>query len=842
MTSSSRRRLAAITIAIALVGLMTGHPAPAQAAVTPDTASLESVRNAFLSTYVPATVVPEGWTGSLDSCTAGTSSQAARDAEVTVINYYRALAGLQPVTENAAATAMAQQTALIMAAQNNLSHNPPSTWACWTAAGAQGAGLSDLAVGRGFETGGQAVVGYMDDYGVPNVGHREWVLFPELKQVGIGIAQYGHAMQWGNPANNGVLKGNPRPATGVAYPSRGYFPYELLPTSGYWSYSSPQVSFAGATVTVTKNGTPVTISGVDNFWPSSPGLYVYPDAVLVWTMPALSAPPAGGYDTYRVTISGPVSDTYEVKVFSAQRTSIGAVTIQGTPAVGSTLTAVVSGVTPTDARLVYTWYRGTTSIRSGSTYTVTPADAGASLTVTVNANQTNYTATTATSAPLTIGAPETITGQVTTTDGTAIAGTVVKYDNYTCDTKADITGGSDHFGTVTVGADGQFSFTSHYGECYGLRVSAPTSLWTSVAGTRDYALVASGTQAVPVVIAHAYVGVATISGTATAGSTVSATVSGYYPANAATTYQWLRDGQPVAGATATSYAITTADQTHQLSVRVTVAAGGYTATTTAAAVTVPAVAPAAPAKPVLRFTLGADMTGDGHGELLAVDANGTLWSYPGQTDGHLTGAVNLGSGFRDSQIFGPGDLTGDGQADILGITADGTLWLYPGHGAGPLGARQPVGSGWTGWRLVPAGDLTGDGKADILGINGKGDLFLFAGKGNGTFNARVQVGSGWTGWNLYAAGDLNGDGKADILGINRAGDLFQYTGKGTGTFNPKVQAGSGWTGNTLAAGADLTGDGQADLMGRQDTTHQLNFYKGLGNAKFAAKVPVDTGW
>ncbi|MCL2736352.1 MAG: FG-GAP-like repeat-containing protein [Propionibacteriaceae bacterium] len=249
-----------------------------------------------------------------------------------------------------------------------------------------------------------------------------------------------------------------------------------------------------------------------------------------------------------------------------------------------------------------------------------------------------------------------------------------------------------------------------------------------------------------------------------------------------------------------------------------------------------------PVLPMAQFTLGADMTGDGRGETLAVDSAGTLWMFPGQADGTLGKPVRLGTGFTGVQVFGPGDLNSDGKADILAITKNGDLWLYPGNGANPLKPRVQVGSGWTGWRLIPVGDLTGDGKPDLLGINPNGLLFMYAGLGTGKFATRVQVGWGWTGWKLYAAGDLNSDGKADILGINAAGLLFQYTGKGNGTFNPRQIAGSGWNGYTMAGGADLNGDGRGDILGRNDSTHVLYYYQGLGNAKFAPKKSIATGW
>ena len=254
------------------------------------------------------------------------------------------------------------------------------------------------------------------------------------------------------------------------------------------------------------------------------------------------------------------------------------------------------------------------------------------------------------------------------------------------------------------------------------------------------------------------------------------------------------------------------------------------------------ITPLVPTLPMLKFTLSADMTGDGRGELLAVDTDGRLLMFAGTKTGQLSYPVVIGVGFDGLQVFGPGDVNGDGRADVLTIDSAGDLWLYPGNGWNHLSKGVKVGNGWTGWQLVATGDLTGDGKADLLGIDANGDLFMYSGKGDGTFAMKKQVGNGWTGWHLYAAGDLNGDKKMDILGVDPEGNLYQYTGKGDGTFNKKIQAGNGWLGYTLAAGADLNGDGLADIVGRDDTSKALYFYRGMGNAKFGMKAQIAAGW
>ncbi|MDR0416460.1 MAG: VCBS repeat-containing protein, partial [Propionibacteriaceae bacterium] len=106
------------------------------------------------------------------------------------------------------------------------------------------------------------------------------------------------------------------------------------------------------------------------------------------------------------------------------------------------------------------------------------------------------------------------------------------------------------------------------------------------------------------------------------------------------------------------------------------------------------------AGPIEWFTLAADMTGDGRGEILAVDAAGALWLYPGRANGGVSAPIRIGWGWQGIRVYGPGDLDSDGKADLLAIRSNGTLWLYPGLGGGKVGQAVKVGQGWTGWGLL----------------------------------------------------------------------------------------------------------------------------------------------
>ncbi|MFE4833934.1 hypothetical protein ACFRAU_04535 [Arthrobacter sp. NPDC056691] len=66
-----------------------------------------------------------------------------------------------------------------------------------------------------------------------------------------------------------------------------------------------------------------------------------------------------------------------------------------------------------------------------------------------------------------------------------------------------------------------------------------------------------------------------IIGTAATGYTVSARTSPTTPTATSVTYQWYRDGKPIAGATRTSYRLTAADQWHQITYRMTFKRAGF---------------------------------------------------------------------------------------------------------------------------------------------------------------------------------------------------------------------------------------------------------------------------
>ncbi len=273
------------------------------------------VVHAYRSIYLPQGTVADGWNGNVAACNAGTTSTAYRQATIDRVNFFRVLAGL-PGNVSLAGGAMAeatQQAALLFSANGRLDHSPPSDWRCWSAAGAEGAWNANIALGSRLSAP-NAVTLYMEERGTSNdsVGHRRWILFPPQVRMDSGSIPQGsnaaHALWVYGPFGT-------RPATpnGVAWPSRGYVPWSLLPAqSNRWSFSWPGADFSDAQVSMTRNGVALGAVAYERLANG------FGDNTLVWRPQGVTYAKPGADVSYRVTISGlrggtiPATIQYEV--------------------------------------------------------------------------------------------------------------------------------------------------------------------------------------------------------------------------------------------------------------------------------------------------------------------------------------------------------------------------------------------------------------------------------------------------------------------------------------------------------------------------------------------------
>lgn len=251
--------------------------------------------------------VREGtWSGSVASCTVGDISPEGRANALKLVNLYRWLAELPPVTTEASRDQQAQACALMMEAEGSLSHSPGEDWACYSAMGAMGASSSNISGGPGVSS----IDAYMVDRGNgTTIGHRRWTLSNSLGPIGLGSTGNG-ASCFQN------LRGTGRAGKQwMAWPPPGIVPLEAFGSgrggtidSTGWTVQSDQVNLAGATVTVTAGGMnlPVTVTELQSGYGSQ---YAFRFNPMGWTTTA--------GQTYAVSVSGistPIS--YEVTVVS----------------------------------------------------------------------------------------------------------------------------------------------------------------------------------------------------------------------------------------------------------------------------------------------------------------------------------------------------------------------------------------------------------------------------------------------------------------------------------------------------------------------------------------------
>ncbi|HSP75109.1 MAG TPA: FG-GAP-like repeat-containing protein [Cryobacterium sp.] len=240
-----------------------------------------------------------------------------------------------------------------------------------------------------------------------------------------------------------------------------------------------------------------------------------------------------------------------------------------------------------------------------------------------------------------------------------------------------------------------------------------------------------------------------------------------------------------------------------------------------------------------------DFNGDGRADVLARDAGGLLWLYPGNGSGGWLARSQVGSGWNSmTVILSPGDFNGDGRADVLARDAGGLLWLYPGDGSGGWLARSVVASGFESMTAILSPyDFNGDGRADVLARDAGGVLWLYPGTGTGALLARSAVGSGWNVMSvILSPGDFNGDGRTDVLARDANGVLWLYPGNGTGGWGGRSAVGSGWNVMTaILSPGDFNGDGRSDVLARA-SDGVLWMYPGNGAGGWLARKQVGSGW
>ena len=310
-------------------------------------------------------------------------------------NFARWLADLQDINFTEAANASSAKGALICGVLNAYEHLPTNS------VGME-AGLFDEAYystshSNLFMTTGPGnppvtsltIFSWLDDIGVSNLGHRRWVLYPELLSSGMGAAPgsasgtFVVAATFGSFAPTNIS----RQRQEVCWPAAGYFPFERFSNGAPWS-----VSLGSGYGTQSAAAITITIDVVDD-GSGSPGstevlagsgftLDVDGYGTPICLIFSPSSSPAVG-KAYHIKIDGltpsgggTTSFEYDIKFFSLADTppATPTITISSQPAASTDLYAgsisgslAVTASASDGGSLFYQWYSNSSASNSGGT-------------------------------------------------------------------------------------------------------------------------------------------------------------------------------------------------------------------------------------------------------------------------------------------------------------------------------------------------------------------------------------------------------------------------------------------------------------------------------------------
>jgi hypothetical protein len=220
---------------------------------------------------------------------------------------------------------------------------------------------------------------------------------------------------------------------------------------------------------------------------------------------------------------------------------------------------------------------------------------------------------------------------------------------------------------------------------------------------------------------------------------------------------------------------------------------------------------------------------------------GTLWIYLGNGAGGFTLKASysmIGPPANNEKANGliAADLRGNGHLDLLAIDPNNGIDVFLGNGDGtfvaPTTALALTCPGCTNSEAV--WDVNHDGKLDlVVGSNNSGDgIFVLLGNGDGTFQSPVfyQQGSN-SGAMALAIGQLIKGDHGDVV-MGTGNGAYVYINNGDGTFKTPVLYGPSWI-NSITI-TDINGDKKNDLVVSSYSSSAVWTMLGNGKGGFTA--------
>ena len=124
------------------------------------------------------------------NCERGELNEIQRQLILNEVNRIRAIHKLQPVTYNYSQEAETQQGALMCCANNDIDHQPPSSWECYTSDGYSGTENSNLYIswrsGSNLPSSVSSIESWMIDSFTSSLGHRQAIINPFVENISFG--------------------------------------------------------------------------------------------------------------------------------------------------------------------------------------------------------------------------------------------------------------------------------------------------------------------------------------------------------------------------------------------------------------------------------------------------------------------------------------------------------------------------------------------------------------------------------------------------------------------------------------------------------------------------------
>jgi hypothetical protein len=259
--------------------------------------SKDEVTALYKKLYESSKIESMPWKGNEEKCECGELEASIYKKVEDRINFFRIVSGLSEVKINPTFNFEAQSAAFLSKVNNRLTHSPDKEMTCYSESAQRGCRKSCLGLSYPSyfsETG--MVTGFIKDLGSNNyyVGHRRWILYTKLAEVGYGATDRSEALL----TIDGISKVPTNTPEYIAYPWNGYVPVNLI--FPRWSFSIPEnktVDFSAATITMADSqGVPIAIE-------KEPFKSLL-DPTLVWTVTGLFNNSDMTYGTYLLEEGG----------------------------------------------------------------------------------------------------------------------------------------------------------------------------------------------------------------------------------------------------------------------------------------------------------------------------------------------------------------------------------------------------------------------------------------------------------------------------------------------------------------------------------------------------------